>query len=763
MKAFENLRHYRTYRRIVVSYLIIVAVTTSVITVSLFSLFSMSAKRELRNVADTMLTQLNSVSTLFFDQVHSAANQLLGDPKIIQAMYTREKDYLLDFETVSKLNALQGIHPFILYTSIYNPHIGTVLNNKWIGEGIDDDVRDFILSTKDYSPYKIYPRTLSLPTVDRARYRLLSYVVVPASSRHWARRGALILNLDESYLHSLLDGMIGEQRDAVTVLDAEGAVLSYASGDARSRVQPLPYLESILQGADRAGHFTHRTDGETFLVTYQRSNGPGWIFVSEKSYSAALGYVTMLRNVILAISLGLLVLGILLSFRVTSLVYLPVRSIVRRIQTEGAKIGSANDVVTNELQLLSDAFSETMRRIDTLEGFRIRSTSMLRDSYLRFFLRGGTLELSGATQGLRDMKDVFSAPFCRVVAVLPEHESDHETRKRLSRMLSETARQLQAVSRDGCEWFVVHMEESLFLVILQADEESGPESLSTVIETLSPELEDEIGSPLCFGIGDLHPAPEGLHASFDSAMEYLRYRFFGKRILSRPGLGEQLEHEGEYPVELEEAIFDAVRLNDTGLADLAVKRFADAVRPLTYRQAILFMNQLVFSIYKEFSSSLDHTWKEDENAFKLIHEFPLQKNLTGMTDSLYSIAAAVAATLERNRKGKNSEVIRGLMEYVRAEYADPNLSLDLLAEKVGFSTGYLRKQFKLVANQSFGDFLNTVRLEKARELLLGTQMTASEIRACTGFGNNSYFFTLFKKHFGSTPNGIRTRNLAKQD
>ena len=79
------------------------------------------------------------------------------------------------------------------------------------------------------------------------------------------------------------------------------------------------------------------------------------------------------------------------------------------------------------------------------------------------------------------------------------------------------------------------------------------------------------------------------------------------------------------------------------------------------------------------------------------------------------------------------------------------------------SSGYLRKLFRASEGSGISDFIVNVRLDAAKDLLLNTNLTASAIAEKVGIYSNTYFSTLFRKHFGTTPILYRQALLADRD
>ncbi|WP_041741769.1 helix-turn-helix domain-containing protein [Caldicellulosiruptor kronotskyensis] len=74
-----------------------------------------------------------------------------------------------------------------------------------------------------------------------------------------------------------------------------------------------------------------------------------------------------------------------------------------------------------------------------------------------------------------------------------------------------------------------------------------------------------------------------------------------------------------------------------------------------------------------------------------------------------------------------------------------------IAEVCGISPNYFCKIFKEETGKSFVDFLNELRINKAKELLLSTNLKSYEVAEKVGFSDYKYFSMIFKKYTGLSP------------
>lgn len=98
----------------------------------------------------------------------------------------------------------------------------------------------------------------------------------------------------------------------------------------------------------------------------------------------------------------------------------------------------------------------------------------------------------------------------------------------------------------------------------------------------------------------------------------------------------------------------------------------------------------------------------------------------------------------------NIERIKGVIQYVEKHYQE-HISQKEVAKKFYFSSVYFSKYFKKCTGRTFTDYVNMYRLVKAREDLIGSRKSISEIALNNGFSDDRRLIITFKKHFGITP------------
>jgi AraC-like DNA-binding protein len=101
-----------------------------------------------------------------------------------------------------------------------------------------------------------------------------------------------------------------------------------------------------------------------------------------------------------------------------------------------------------------------------------------------------------------------------------------------------------------------------------------------------------------------------------------------------------------------------------------------------------------------------------------------------------------------------SPAIAATLEYLHANFTQ-EISLEGASRMQGFTPNYFGNLFRNAMGISFRDYLNKLRLRYACTLLSTTQMSVKEIALSSGYRSVEYFFYVFRRHLGTTPNQYR--------
>ena len=131
--------------------------------------------------------------------------------------------------------------------------------------------------------------------------------------------------------------------------------------------------------------------------------------------------------------------------------------------------------------------------------------------------------------------------------------------------------------------------------------------------------------------------------------------------------------------------------------------------------------------------------------------------------TLYELFSDLDDMKTKDEQAHIPQKIRAAREYISKEFYDPLFSVSSLAERLGISASYLRREFSKYYDESPISYLKAMRLYNAKNLLDSEYLSIEEIAEQCGLTSASYFIQFFGKAVGTSPNKYRTQlhNKAK--
>lgn len=102
----------------------------------------------------------------------------------------------------------------------------------------------------------------------------------------------------------------------------------------------------------------------------------------------------------------------------------------------------------------------------------------------------------------------------------------------------------------------------------------------------------------------------------------------------------------------------------------------------------------------------------------------------------------------------NDQFLKRMLEVVHANLGNSEFNKDDFASALHVSGSLLYKKIKALTNQSPVDFIKSVRMNRALELLQTRKYSITEVSELCGFTSAGYFSTVFKRHFGKSPSEV---------
>ena len=160
---------------------------------------------------------------------------------------------------------------------------------------------------------------------------------------------------------------------------------------------------------------------------------------------------------------------------------------------------------------------------------------------------------------------------------------------------------------------------------------------------------------------------------------------------------------------------------------------------------------------------VNHMAMEKQKQFALSGEYVQRMDRAENLDQLLAVFHDLRYELYVDPDArKMNKTVASIMQYISTHYAK-NMPLEQIAEEVELSPNYICSLFKKETGINLYQYIMEFRINRAKELLLSTNLKSYEIAAKTGFADESYFSRSFKKVTGQSPVEFRRSVFHKED
>ncbi len=124
-------------------------------------------------------------------------------------------------------------------------------------------------------------------------------------------------------------------------------------------------------------------------------------------------------------------------------------------------------------------------------------------------------------------------------------------------------------------------------------------------------------------------------------------------------------------------------------------------------------------------------------------------------DTLLATATVTRQYIPPSSRGWPISKAAEVQAYIERNFAQKKLSLEDISRDLFISPGYISHLIKQYAGKTFVDALTELRIQKAKQLLAGSDLKTYAVADAVGFSDPHYFSTIFKKVVGVTPSEYR--------
>lgn len=269
-------------------------------------------------------------------------------------------------------------------------------------------------------------------------------------------------------------------------------------------------------------------------------------------------------------------------------------------------------------------------------------------------------------------------------------------------------------------------------------------------------ISKELNVDIEINIGDIYGDIREIYRSYQEAKECSEYRLYSGtgRVLAYSKIKNK-ERGYFYNAEQEnEFIRNVIMGNEKAALDCLDNMISIHKNGSVVVLRCFFFNLLGTMLKILNSGNIDVAKDVDSNLGRFDDLFSC-KNLDELQTAIRGIVQEICRDINLHGNNKKQNLRRAMLEYIENNYCDNTMSLERIADEFNLNFTYISHFFKEQIGENFIDYITRLRIEKAKELLTGTEYTIAEVAVRVGYANSAVLIKNFKKVENTTPGKFR--------
>ena len=760
----------RFYRRFMASYLLLIFTMLLIGSLTYFTV------RNIIEESDTssriaMMEHSKNIIDINLREMDEMALQIAHDP-ILSALQNIDivnlpgSDVMRLIQASTRLESYKAFNPFKKNLYIFYEN-GVVGSDTTVKTNIEFFYNNFLkvenLDYKDWHKeiFEENKRKRFVPvrkmSINNVMLDEIAYIQPISIDIYGNCNSAILFLIDLSTLANLMKEVNIDGLGTTYILDGNNTVLANLSGNGN---KPSDVKFSAIEAS---GYYKELINGKKMIITYTTSARYNLKYVSVLPEEIVLAKMIQVRNIVCLVIFAMLSIGILIALIMAYQNSKPFKSAVN-ILNGIVKMDSEKE--NDEYTFLHNGIQMIIKEKSNLTDELQKANERLKSSFLDRLLKGDFELEEDITNLLNSMEfDIHNhnSSYLEgydgfVVMILNFNVSEEiisrEAFKELSLACVTTENQLRSC---GFTNFFTHIfGTNEIAIILYADDTitgTREERIDALLAKLGEELAQQLGVNLKVGIGEFHRKYRGICKSYKEAREALN--FLNEVNTSENTIWyKSLEKEKKayyYPLDIERSMINAIKSGNS----LEVEKILTNLYSENYLKKSLsdkLKECLIRDIHNTFIKNAS-----DIALPSYLAEEILSGNVSKFDDSNVTFEWIKAKALEMcgvvngKKKSHNKTLYNDIIKYINSSYMDSNLDIKQISSQFGISETYLSHFFKEQTGESFSSYLETIRINKACDLLKSKKETINSISTMVGYCNVFTFRRAFKKLMGIVP------------
>ena len=732
-------------------------------------------------------TEIKQSYTFTVERMQQKLDALLSDMTKIQVDLSANPriNEFLTAKTIEDINTRYASHrviedisryrvgnPFIDEIYIYFNNVDRVLNSvtsntpneffqmKYAGTSTTREEWDKIISSRSG------PAFSSIEMIfDEKKIETLTFVAsIPITSPR-STTATLFISIDkEKLLDLIFENLIPEGGNVFIIDSSNNILLSDSSDNWQNELLYDDFPNSYDNIYKSLG-------GGKYMVSYASSGVTEWKYIITLMDDVFWQKSHYLRNFMVSCVFLCIMLGLAGVWFVTKKNYSPVRELTELLKKK-TQSGNVSADLENEYSFIQSMIDKLSDEKETMSNKLYQQNNTLRYNFLSKLLKGTAGNYNNLisdellkSYGIEFKGDLFAVILFYIedAGIFADGEKAGNSLTISKFVISNVFEELINKAANG---YMTEADDMLACIVNISSEMKTPkEEFTEICEYAKAFIQDNFQIKFSVAISDIHRTLIGIPSAYQKAIDALEYRILlgSEQVIVYEDIVKMPEGSYYYPLEKEQQLINYIKTgnfeNSKQILDEIFAHNFDKT-PLSVQETKCLMFDLVSTIIKTANDiNINHGREliEELNPFERLLK---NDNILTLKEEITKILESYCRYLSANSYEESAKRIRDrVIEYVKLNHADINLSVTSIADELKIHQSYLSKIFKEQIGEGLLDYIHKIRISEAKKLLLNTDLNMEAIASKTGYSNIRTFMRTFKKYEGITPGTYRSEGF----
>lgn len=552
----------------------------------------------------------------------------------------------------------------------------------------------------------------------------------------------IAVNIKEKKLFDLIKDFTRRDQNEIAILDKNNRVITIR--DFGFYKDLIKNNNSIIKNSDN-GYFSLTTHNNSYFITITKSDITGWKYISIKPYNKAFSSIGYFKKSLVTYGGLSIVLGIFVIIIISLKQYSPIKSVINLI-TGMKKSGNMlqmefnqNDKeIYNEYEIIENTISSICQKMNRLEDNIRKNESVEINNLLLTLILESTNNTFDIHERLVEYGINLNEGKNRLVLVHNCCNSEESHKKCLARF-------------PDCCIVPCIVDSQSIVYFVNTEIQISDEDMTALVIILSD-------NKYISGVSSAKSGVLNISTLFKEAREASKQSFINPN--EKAFFFDELNNNSIYALQ-KERHFETIFLKSLNSRNIIqCKATMDEAFKIISSQKMSYSlsMQIIASFITTLKNFLDvksiHIQILNEKCGNISELYRSFKSIYHFREWILSIISISIEDYKKEKASNRNEIVEKAKRIILSGVYE-DISGDIIAERLFISSSYLRRIFFVSENMNLSDYIYTVKMKTAAELLLTTGEKVEGIAAKLKYNTSKYFIKRFKEYYGMTPREYR--------